>query len=233
MKYMGSKRRIAKHILPIMLKEAEKHGINTLVEPFVGGGNMIDKVPSSFKRIGYDLNDHAIHAMIGIRDHLDDIPTTVSEEYYKSIRGKEPHHIDSWIRIACSFGGKLDSGYARGGGRNHVLEALKNATKQSPFIQNIDFMCDSYEKLSLSNCLIYCDPPYKNTTGYKTTYFDHDKFYSWCIEQSKNNIVFISEYDMPSEFTEVWRGEIKTNFASNRTKATHEAVEKLYIVNRG
>ena len=45
MKYMGSKNRIAKHILPIMLAEAEKHNITTWVEPFVGGGGMIDKVP--------------------------------------------------------------------------------------------------------------------------------------------------------------------------------------------
>lgn len=34
MKYMGSKARIAKHILPIMLEEAEKRGITTWVEPF-------------------------------------------------------------------------------------------------------------------------------------------------------------------------------------------------------
>ena len=32
MTYMGSKARIAKHILPIMLEEAEKHGITTWVE---------------------------------------------------------------------------------------------------------------------------------------------------------------------------------------------------------
>lgn len=37
MKYMGSKNRIAKHILPIMLAEAEKNNITTWVEPFVGG----------------------------------------------------------------------------------------------------------------------------------------------------------------------------------------------------
>ena len=58
MKYMGSKARIAKHILPIMLAECEKHGITTWVETMVGGGNMIDKVPDTFERIGYDLNDH-------------------------------------------------------------------------------------------------------------------------------------------------------------------------------
>ena len=51
MKYMGSKRRIAKHILPIMLKKAEEINITTWVEPFVGGANMIDKVPSDFKEV--------------------------------------------------------------------------------------------------------------------------------------------------------------------------------------
>jgi len=42
MKYMGSKNRIAKHLLPIML--AERKPDQWWVEPFVGGANMIDKV---------------------------------------------------------------------------------------------------------------------------------------------------------------------------------------------
>jgi len=50
MKYMGSKNRIAKHLLPIMLAECEKHNIEKWVEPFVGGANMIDKVPNSLER---------------------------------------------------------------------------------------------------------------------------------------------------------------------------------------
>ena len=46
MKYMGSKNRVAKEILPIMLKE---RGQRTWVEPFVGGANMIDKVDGNTK----------------------------------------------------------------------------------------------------------------------------------------------------------------------------------------
>jgi DNA adenine methylase len=42
---MGSKQRIAKYILPIMLDEARKNNIKTWVEPFLGGANVIDKVP--------------------------------------------------------------------------------------------------------------------------------------------------------------------------------------------
>ena len=60
MKYMGSKARIAKHILPIMLKEAEKQGITKWVEPFVGGANSIQRVPKEFKRIGIDNNSFLI-----------------------------------------------------------------------------------------------------------------------------------------------------------------------------
>ena len=48
--------------------------------------------------------------------------------------------------------------------------------------------------------------------------------------KSKNNIVFVSEYNAPDDFEVVWQGEIKTNFSSTRTKATHNAVEKLFKV---
>lgn len=232
MKYMGSKNRIAKHLLPIMLAEAEKHSITTWIEPFVGGANMIDKVPSSYERIGYDLNDHAIHALIGIRDDVCLFPNELTESDYNKLRGLEPCRISSWIRIACSFGGIFESKLAadKTGLRNYAQEAKRNALKQSPKIQNVQFICDSYENLNPVNCLIYCDPPYQGTTGYKTGSFDHDKFFDWCREQAKRNIVFVSEYNAPDDFVEVWRGEIKTNFASTRKKATHNAVEKLFRV---
>ena len=43
MKYMGSKARHAKELLPIILKDHTPD--MWYVEPFVGGANMIDKVP--------------------------------------------------------------------------------------------------------------------------------------------------------------------------------------------
>ena len=231
---MGSKNRIAKHLLPIMVGEANSLGITTWVEPFVGGGNMIDKVPKSFKRIGYDLNDHTIQAMIGIRDHLDELPTSVSEQEYKDLKGTPPNPLTSWVRIACSYGGIFESKLAadKVGKRNYPQEAKRNAEKQSPNIQGVDFIQGSYSDLSFDNCIIYCDPPYKNTSGYKTGVFDHDKFYAWCKDQAKNNLVFISEYEMPDEFECVWEGEVKTNFASSRKRATHIATEKLYMITK-
>ena len=232
MKYMGSKNRIAKHLLPIMLAECEKHGITKWVEPFVGGANIIDKVPDTFERIGYDLNDHVIHALIDIRDNANGLPDAVSENEYKNYKGLPSQKITSWVRIACAYGGIFESKLAadKTGLRNYAQEAKNNALKQSPKIQNVQFICDSYENLSFENTLIYCDPPYAGTSGYKTGAFNHDKFFDWCREQAKKNVVFVSEYNAPDDFKCVWQGNIKTNFASQRKSATHNAVEKLFRV---
>lgn len=233
MKYMGSKNRIAKHILPIMLKEMEEKGHTTWVEPFVGGGNMIDKVPDKYERIGCDLNEHTIAAMLGIRDFVNVLPEQVSEETYKAVKGTSAHPINSWIRYACSFSGKFDNGYARDKtNRNYAKEQKNSALKQSSKIQEVEFIFCSYEDLSgVTNSIIYCNPPYQGTTGYKTGAFNHEEFFQWCRDmKSKGNSVFISEYNVPNDFELVWEGEVKTNFSSTRKTATHNAVEKLFKV---
>lgn len=232
MKYMGSKNRIAKHILPIMLKAANEAGIKKWVEPFVGGGNMIDKVPPGFMRYGYDLNEHVIMAMVDIRDNVNILPALVTEKEYKLMKGSESQKITSWVRFVCSLGGKFENGFARDRKgippRNFASEGIRNAQKQFPNIQGVEFIHADYRTLSFTDSLIYCDPPYQGTTGYKTGSFNHDEFFDWCRDQAKSNIVFVSEYEAPFEC--VWQGEIKTNFSSTRKSATHRAVEKLFIV---
>lgn len=234
MKYMGSKNRIAKFVLPIMIKEANEKGVTTWVEPFVGGANMIDKVPNNFKRIGIDYNAHTIEALIAIRDLVDELPTEVSEEYYKSLKGTSPNPVTSLIRFGASFGGKFENGFARGktnkgDSRNYWEETVRNAQKQSLKLQGVKFINGRYDEYSdFENCLIYCDPPYEGTTSYKTGAFDHTKFWDWCRKMSEKNLVFVSEYKAPDDFICVWEGEVKTNFASQRDKATHKAVEKLF-----
>ena len=236
MKYMGSKRRIAKHILPIMLEKVKENNITTWVEPFVGGANMIDKVPSNFKRIGYDINDHVIQALIDIRDRPNELFDSFSKQLRDFHKKDKAKILYSHACIVTSFGADLNGGYAREKGSDDTTfcgYGKRNAIKQSPLIQDVEFICDSYENLDFDNCLIYCDPPYKGTAKYKTEEFNHEKFYEWCRRQSKKNVLFISEYNMPSDFKEVWKGEIKTNFASTRKKATHNATEKLFTIQFG
>ena len=77
MKYMGSKNRIAKHILPIILKDRKEN--QYYVEPFVGGANMIDKVGGL--RIGSDVNKYLIALWKGMQQNLDR-PYIIDKELY-------------------------------------------------------------------------------------------------------------------------------------------------------
>ena len=59
----------------------------------------------------------------------------------------------------------------------------------------------SYDEVEIKpGAVIYCDPPYAKTAGYKNAGdFDHVKFWSWAREKSKTNPVFVSEYNAPSD----------------------------------
>lgn len=233
---MGSKTRIASEILPLMLSAAHRRGLDVWVEPFVGGGNLIDKVPDHFKRFGFDLNPHTVQALIGVRDYLESLPASVSEADYKAVRGTAPHPVTSLIRYGAAFGGKFESGYARSFARNgqprdHWAECIRNARLQSPALQGVHLEQASYEDLiGLKNCVIYCDPPYLGVSGYKTGAFDHARFWQFARIMSRENLVFVSEYTAPEDFVPIWSGTIKTGFNSQR-KAAFNAVEKLFIYN--
>jgi DNA adenine methylase len=80
---MGSKRRIAKEILPIILRDRKPN--QWYVEPFVGGANLIDKVDGN--RIGADINRYLIKALCLIRDNPELIPKN-NKEYTEEMFNK-------------------------------------------------------------------------------------------------------------------------------------------------
>ena len=43
-KYLGSKSKLSKQIVPIIQECINKNKVNTYIEPFVGGANIIDKI---------------------------------------------------------------------------------------------------------------------------------------------------------------------------------------------
>jgi DNA adenine methylase len=235
MKYMGSKNRIAKHILPIMLKD-RKDG-QYWVEPFVGGANMIDKVDGN--RIGADFNPYLIEALKLIRDNPKSIPEVITESEYKSAQAEKPlTGIVGFIGFAMSFGGKWFGGYRRDkAGTQGCIENMKTQTrrsrnsaiKQSEFIKNVDFIHSSYADLEIPpNSIIYCDPPYEGTTGYKDK-FNHADFWQWCRYKAKEgHTVFVSEYNAPDDFECIWQQELNVSVAKDGKHK--KAVEKLFTI---
>ena len=229
MKYMGSKNRIAKYLLPIMLKE--KTNKMTWVEPFVGGANMIDKVNG--KRIGADVNKYLIKALCLIRDEPNRIPRN-NQEYTEEMfnmakNGDLKNPVDCFAMFQYTFGSKFKDGWAKNKrGTDYVKECVKNVLIQSKKIQNVEFIHSSYKNLQIpKNSLIYCDPPYSNTTKYHND-FNHLEFWNWCrIKTKQGHKVFISEYNAPKDFRCVWQQQIKNNLNSNNNN--RNAIERLFV----
>lgn len=251
MKYMGSKARIAKHILPIMLQEAEKHGITTWVEPFVGGANMIKNVPNEMIRIGYDKNVYLIEMYTHIQKNGFVYPEQISKELYSSCReayNTNSWHVGSqevdasfigWVGFMASANGRFfDGGFSGvsktkiGTERNYIDESIRGLKKEFSDLQDVEFISEDYLNLDFKDTLIYCDPPYKGTKTYNTSKnFDHEQFFNWCRHQSKNNVVYISEYDAPEDFECVWEQEVKSSLSANGVCGGNKvSIERLFKV---
>jgi len=236
-KYMGSKNRIAKYILPLILKD-RKPG-QWYVEPFVGGANIIDKVTGN--RLGADNNHHIIAALLLIRDNLELIPknnTEFTEDDYKNCRCNHnfSYGLIGYAGIAFSFSGKWFGGWARGKNnkgelRDYVAEQYRAAVKQNKALQGCKLLPISYTDINIPPLsIIYCDSPYEGTTQYKDK-FNHKHYWNWCCEQVvKGHKVFISEYNAPNDFTCIWKQGLNcsvTRKGIHRKKAT----EKLFVHN--
>lgn len=227
---MGSKNRIAKEILSIMLKY-RKPG-QWWVEPFVGGGNIIDKVTGN--RIGCDVDKDVISALETIAYRTELLPKNNKEftekDYYK-IKKCPNHPLYGYVAFALSYGGKKWGGWRRDkeGKRDYVAEAYRSALKQSKKLQGVLFFVCSYEEIPLlpPNSIIYCDPPYKDTTEYSKK-FDYNEFWKWCEEKYKEgHYVFVSEYSAPKGWKAVWQKEIVSSLTKNT--GAKKSVEKLFV----
>lgn len=228
MKYLGSKRRIAKDILPIILKDRTEG--QYFYDLFCGGGNLLERVDGN--RVANDNNEYLIELFKYMQSDDFDLPF-VGEIEYKNIQNNKenyPKWLVGYVGFQLSFGAKFFGGYRRdkAGFRDYENEAQQNLKAQQNLIKTVEFICGSYDEVELKpNSIIYCDIPYKNTTKYNTSKnFDYDKFYDWVIEKHKEgHKVFISEYEMPSDrFNCVWEKEI-----SNSLLKGAKGIERLFV----
>lgn len=231
MVYMGSKNRIAKELLPIItasLKENQYY-----VEPFVGGCNMIDKVQHPNK-IGADNNKYLIALLKYVQDG-NELPLHIEKEEYQKVKAN-PATYDDWyvgyVGFIASHNGKFFNGYAgitntKQGERNYLREKRNNLLKQD--LSSIRFECCSYDELEIpDNSVIYCDPPYQDTTSYKDK-FDSCKFWNWVRDMAEaGHQIYVSEYNAPEDFTCIWEKEV----SSSLSKSNKKSAEKLFVYDK-
>lgn len=240
MKYVGSKNRISKELAPILQGLINQNNIKVYYEPFVGGCNMMDKIQCEH-RVGNDIHKELIALLQKIQSGWIP-PNTITEEEYNRVRLHKEDYPDYYVGLVgfCStFGAKYFGGYARGKKpdgtpRDYYNEAIRNLMKQAPFIKDVKLISKNYLDIDMStlkNGLVYCDPPYRATTGYGNN-FDYETFYDWCREVSKTLILCVSEYEMPPDFTCIWQKSVKTSLdVSNKRHNNEQRIEKLFMLN--
>lgn len=248
MKYMGSKNRIAKHIVPIIHTFMTCYRIDTYVEPFVGGANVIDKISATHK-FGFDKNKYLIALLQRVQSGKE-LYGEVSKELYDKARtafnSGDTSEFEDWeignIGFLASYNGRwFDGGYAKPGYevtktgkryRDYFREATDNILNQAPDLKDIQFECRDYKdclnKFDGSDpLLIYCDPPYQNTKQYKNASdFDYDEFWQTMREWSEKHVVLISEQTAPEDFNSVWVQDVSRSIkAADKSRA----LENLFI----
>lgn len=167
-------------------------------------------------------------------------PNVCTKEHYADVRenrkiggNKYSKEYTALIGYCASYGGRyFDGGYARDNtGRNMYLERVTNLREQAEDLKNISFKsCDYKSFKNYTDCLFWIDPPYKGTKQYSKNVINYDEFYDFCRHLSQNNIVLISEYEMPNDFKCIWEKERKVMQKSDRIKAMR-ATERLFILN--
>ena len=110
------------------------------------------------------------------------------------------------------------------------LERLQSLENLSDILETSQMSYKDFKLPKADECVIYCDIPYKGTQGYnhdgEKLEFDYEAFYSWVRDKAKDGYkIYISEYQMPSDFTEVLT--IETNSRLN-DKAPKKVKEKLF-----
>jgi DNA adenine methylase len=249
MRYLGSKARLAKHLIPVILSEHDD--TKWYIEPFVGAFNIMDKVPARF-RWGNDLNHYVTSLYSAVLEGWEP-PGFVSEELYLEIKRDPdafPAKLVGFVGFGCSFAGKWFGGYARGGTnklgepvnyagqskrsverqvfgvpRNHAGESKRNVIKQALNLMDVKITSMSYDEMVIPiGSTVYCDPPYAKTTKYRDV-FDSQKFWEWVRQVSQTSTVYVSEYTAPNDFTCVWEKETTVSVAKHDYKKN---VERLW-----
>ena len=239
MKYMGSKSRLAKDIVPIIQKCIDGNDITEYYEPFCGGCNIIDKIKCENKYAS-DLNPY----LIGLFQHLKDgsellpeVPRDLYSEVRANYKNKEyPNWYVGNVGFLASYNGRFfDGGYAPTGfektknglrERNYYREASNNILSQRDSIKDIYFSCCDYTVLEPHNSVVYCDPPYANKKQYANAMkFDYERFWNVIRMWSKDNFVIVSELNAPEDFKCVWEKPVSRSIkTTDKTVAT----EKLF-----
>lgn len=230
MQYMGGKSRISNDISGILNRFTKN---NQFVSLFCGTCAIESKVIAN-KKTCNDLHPYLIELLAAVQRGYE-LPDVVTKEDYDNVKQNKDDDkaLTGFVGFGCAFGGKWFGGYAKNNSGTNYAKQSKNSLlrkMESLTAETTTFTNKSYRDVVIpAGAVIYCDPPYEGTTKYSNSNeFNHDEFWDYIRELSKEHMVFVSEINAPSDFTAVWNKPFKRVLDSNKENI-FDSVEKLFI----
>lgn len=226
MRYHGGKSKIARIVAATLSNLREPSQL--YVEPFVGAGSVLQRMRNP--RVASDSNEDLILLYLALQQGWQP-PDFISKEEYDLLKGSAPSPLRAVAGFGCSFAGQWFAGYAQPswGHTNYALEAKNSLLRQAPLLKGAQFFLADYREIEYEGALIYCDPPYAGTMGFRASeIFNQFDFWDTMGEWSKRNTVVVSGYEAPSNFECVL--DLGGKSASHRGSKNKQVAERLYIL---
>lgn len=155
------------------------------------------------------------------------------DEYKQVVKEADMHHpLTAFVGFGCSFAGKWNGGYARSTDKVcYAATSKRSLVKQLPAIKDAEFTQGLYDEHSPKDMLVYCDPPYANTTKYDALGdFDHDKFWEQMRQWVKDgNTAVVSEYIAPDDFICVKTMKSRMGLSTGKSASRVVRDDKLFM----
>ena len=224
--YQGGKANLANRIGKF-IQEAHPH-IDYYVEPFCGMANVTRHVTAVY-RVANDLHP-AIKCLWDALKGGWVPPTSVSKEEYLRLKDSQTMTpLKAFAGLSLGFGGNWFGTYARARASD-IWNGHKYCDAQGFYdfckfkqscllkelnnLRDVSFTCLDYKDLYIpEGAVVYCDPPYQSTEGYKSgdlqSYlpFDCEEFWQWVRDLSYHAHVYVSELTAPEDFVVCWQVE--------------------------
>lgn len=238
MQYMGGKSMIARSLVAAILSDTGLRDV--WFEPFVGGANVMEQAAPHFRvSVGADAHPDLISMWRAVTEESWSPPGELTKGEYLGLRGAAVSPLRGFAGFGCSFGGKWFGGWAgdhdRSGTRDPLLKvSIREVSRQGLVFRTADtrFRESLFGGLTPPDgSVVYCDPPYRGTTGYETGALDQTEFYATLRQWSgRGCAVYVSEYREPMgvPFREVWsRQKRKVLEASQNREVVTERLFRI------
>jgi DNA adenine methylase len=234
MNYLGGKYRLRDEIGGVL--NTIRRPAQAYWEPFVGAAWVTTRINTS-PVFCSDANEYLIALWKALMDGWLP-PKVVSEDEYYRVKENPNQNpaLTAFVGFGCSWGGKWFGGYARDNtdrnyaqnARNSLLAKVNEIAHLNPVFFVHDFLEGLPSVIEGKRCLIYCDPPYKATTGYDAIdNWSTTKF--WEVIRglvAQGHDVIVSEYRAPDDFKCVVQYSTRTDIRGKNGR--EDRVERLF-----